>query len=93
MRGRPTLGKAQRHRRLSLPEDSSNGGAFIDAGKTVVVFTHGLVIRAPRFRQHGFGQVTGSEVAAFDSFRRSVGRLRLSTNAFVDHIPEELRTE
>ena len=80
-----------------------------DADKSVVVFTHGLLMRALLwFRQHTSGQVTGSEMAVFDSFRRTVsvpncavlqassdgsGRLRLSTDVFVDHIPEELRTE
>ena len=80
-----------------------------DADKSVVVFTHGLVMHALLwFRQHASVQVTGSEMATFDRFRRSVsvpncavlrassdgsGRLRLSTNVFVDHVPEELRTE
>jgi probable phosphoglycerate mutase len=80
-----------------------------DADKSAVVFTHGLVMQALLwFRQHTSGHVTGSEMATFDRFRRSVsvpngavlrassdgsGRLRLSTKVFVDHIPEELRTE
>jgi len=60
------------------------------------------------FRHHDSEQITGSDMATFDRFRRSVsvpncavlratsdrsGRLRLSTNVFVDHIPEELRSE
>jgi broad specificity phosphatase PhoE len=83
--------------------------AVRDAGETVVVFTHGLVMRTLLwFQQHTVGQVTGAEMADFDSFRRSVsvpncavlrasanrsGCLQLSANAFVAHIPVELRTE
>jgi hypothetical protein len=80
-----------------------------DADKSVIVFTHGLVMHALLwFRHHDSEQITGSEMATFDRFRRSVsvpncavlwstsdrsGRLRLSTNVFVAHIPEEVRTE
>ena len=80
-----------------------------DANQSVVVFTHGLLMQAMLwFRQYTSAQVTGSEMSAFDRFRRSVsvpncavlrassdgsGRLRLSTNVFIDHISEELRTE
>ena len=76
-----------------------------DANQSVVVFTHGLLMQAMLwFGQHTSAQVTGSEMSAFDRFRRSVsvlnraalrassdgsGRLRLSTNVFIDHIPEE----
>jgi len=83
--------------------------AVRDPGETVVVFTHGLVMRTLLwFQQHTAGQVTGAEMASLDSFRRSVsvpncavlraspngsGRLQLSTNVFVAHIPVELRTE
>jgi broad specificity phosphatase PhoE len=80
-----------------------------DADETVVVFTHGLVMRTLLWlQQRTAGQVTGAEMACFDRFCRKVsvpncavlpasangtGRLQLSQNVFVAHISADLRTE
>jgi hypothetical protein len=73
-----------------------------------VVFTHGFVMRALLWlQQHSADQITGTEMADFYDFQRSVsmpncavlrgspngiGRFQLSSNASVAHIPVELRT-
>ena len=75
---------------------------------TVVVFTHGLVMRTLLwFRQHPAGPVTAADMAAFAAFHLGVsvlncavlgaspsgsGRLHLSGDASVAHIPADLRT-
>lgn len=76
--------------------------------QTVVVFTHGFVMRALLWLQQDTAdQITGAEMADFYNFQRSVsmpncavlrgspsvsGRLQLSTTAFFAHIPADLRT-
>jgi probable phosphoglycerate mutase len=80
-----------------------------DPDETIVVFTHGFVMRTLLWlQQRTVGQITGAEMADFDSFRRRIsvqncatlraspnatGRLRLSATVFVGHIPVNLRTE
>jgi probable phosphoglycerate mutase len=80
-----------------------------DANEIVVVFTHGLVMRVLLwFQKHTAKHVTGADMAEFDRFRREVsvpncavlraspngsGRLRLSANISVAHVPAGLRTE
>jgi len=79
-----------------------------DAGETIVVFTHGFVMRALLWLQQHTGPITRTEMAGFDRFRRRVsvpncavlraspngiGRLSLSTNVSVAHVPVDLRTE
>lgn len=77
--------------------------------QTVVVFTHGLVMRTMLWLQrHTAGQVFGADLADFDRYRRRIsvpncavlraspngsGRLLLSTTVSVDHIPADLRSE
>jgi probable phosphoglycerate mutase len=79
------------------------------AEETVVIFTHGLVMRALLWLQQCCpGRVGGAEMADFDIFRRSVsvpncavlrasqndeGRLALSARVSVAHIPVDLLTE
>jgi broad specificity phosphatase PhoE len=80
-----------------------------DAGETIVVFTHGFVMRTLLWlQQRKAGPITSTEMEDFDSFQRRIsvpncavlraspngsGHLRLSANVFVAHIPMHLRTE
>jgi broad specificity phosphatase PhoE len=76
--------------------------------QTVVVFTHGFVMRALLWlQQYIADQINGAEMADFYNFQRSVsmpncavlrgspsgtGHLQLSTAASIAHIPIDLRT-
>jgi broad specificity phosphatase PhoE len=76
--------------------------------ETVVVFSHGFVMRALLWlQQHTADQINGAEMADFYNFQRSIsvpncavlrgspnesGCLQLSPNASVAHIPVDLRT-
>lgn len=79
------------------------------ADETFVVFSHGFVMRALLWlQQHTADQITTAEMADFYNFQQGVsvpncavvrgspngsGRLQLSTNVSVAHIPGDLRTE
>ena len=80
-----------------------------DPDETIVVFTHGFVMRTLIWLQQQIGgPITTRDMASFDSFRRRIcvpncavlwaspngnGRLRLSANVSVAHISTNLRTE